>query len=147
MIATDVAGNQGRSNEKIAREGINGAPKITSAPETSVDLLKSPLYSYQVVATDPDQDPLGFVLMRGPKNAQLSADGLLTFKPEPSINGDYSFAIEVSDGRGGVDQQEFVVKARMNPDTGTIRGGGVGRSESQWNLGQRNSRHQQRSID
>jgi len=122
MIATDLAGNQGRNTQNISRVGLNGAPKITSSPETSVDLKTTTLYSYKVAATDPDQDPLAFVLVRGPKDAQLSTDGLLTFNPEPATDGDYSVVIQVNDGRGGVDQQEFVVTARLNPDTGTIRG-------------------------
>ena len=122
LIATDVAGNQGRSSETLTRVGINGVPKITSTPQPSIDLKSTTLYSYQVVATDPDQDPLTYVLVRGPKEAQLSTDGLLTFNPDPATNGDYSVEIQVSDGRSGIDQQEFVVKARLNPDTGTIRG-------------------------
>ncbi|MBT9316451.1 DUF4114 domain-containing protein [Leptothoe spongobia] len=119
----DAAGNQGWTQEMLTREGINGAPEITSTPETTFDAGQQVTYSYQLEATDPDGDELTYSLIEGPLEADIDETGLLTFTPSGILRPDYVFTVEVTDDRGGKDTQSFtVVDPVISAVTGEIRG-------------------------
>lgn len=119
MVTVDAAGNQGQVLNFLTREGINGAPKITSNPVTTFDRAQQTTYTYQVAATDPDGDALTYNLLSSPLGAEISANGLLSFNPVGALQPSYDFSVEVSDGRGGKDTQTFKVEV---PNAGIIRG-------------------------
>ncbi|MEM6251324.1 MAG: DUF4114 domain-containing protein [Cyanobacteria bacterium P01_D01_bin.156] len=119
----DTAGNQGWTQELLTREGINGAPEITSTPETTFDAGEQSTYSYQLEATDPDGDELAYTLIEGPLDTDIDEAGLLTFTPSGVLQPEYVFTVEVTDDRGGKDTQSFtVVDPVISAAAGEIRG-------------------------
>ncbi|MBD2459072.1 putative Ig domain-containing protein [Nostoc sp. FACHB-87] len=110
IVAVDAAGNQGRSQQFLTREGINGAPEITSTPENIFDTANQSIYTYQIVAIDPDGDDLTYTLLNTPQGAEIDENGLLSFTPSGTLRSSYNFSVEVSDGRGGTDSQNFTVE-------------------------------------
>ncbi len=75
----------------------NDAPKITSKPRGPAAVGRA--YEYQVIASDPNGDPLTYSLdgdseARGAKIS--SSSGLITWKP--TARGNYRFVVTVSDG-------------------------------------------------
>ncbi|TYQ27480.1 putative Ig domain-containing protein [Pseudanabaena sp. UWO310] len=84
--------------------GINRNPVITSTAPTE-SLIGKP-YTYQVVATDPDQNPLTYILESGPTNASINSQtGLLTYTADAT--GTQSISIKVTDNQGGWATQTF----------------------------------------
>ncbi|MTJ15867.1 MULTISPECIES: DUF4114 domain-containing protein [unclassified Dolichospermum] len=121
LMVSDAAGNQGPEQEFLTREGINGAPEITSTPGTVFDTTQQTTYTYQIAATDPDNDALTYTLINALQEVEIDEDGLLSFTPSGVLKPFYNFNLEVSDGRGGKDTQTFTVDV-MNENLGTIRG-------------------------
>lgn len=73
-------------------------------------------YHYDVQAFDPDDDPLSFSLLIAPDGMQIAAtDGMLTWAPKADQVGNHPVTVEVSDGRGGVAIQEFIVCVHPDP--------------------------------
>ncbi|HRQ65461.1 MAG TPA: Ig-like domain-containing protein, partial [Xanthomonadaceae bacterium] len=100
--------------------GTNHPPSIVSTPPGSVVLGSS--YTYQVEAVDPDGDSLIHVLRQAPAGMSLGhASGLLTWTPLPEQVGQHDVVLEVSDGRGGVASQSFVVQVQDDGGGGTNR--------------------------
>jgi RHS repeat-associated protein len=123
MVTVDAAGNQGQVLNFLTREGINGAPKITSNPATVLDTTKEKTYTYQVAATDPDGDALTYSLLNSPQGAAINSSGAISFTPTGTLKPSYDFTVEVSDGRGGKDVQTFKVGLPGVVDaSGIIRG-------------------------
>ena len=75
---------------------VNRAPKFASKPITIAH--ENVQYRYQLDATDADKEKLGLILLNGPEGMQLSADGLLAWKPGFEQNGEHSVKVSVSDG-------------------------------------------------
>jgi RHS repeat-associated protein len=109
MVTVDKAGNQGRVQEFLTREGINSAPEITSNPKLIFDTQAERTYTYQLEATDPDGDKLTYSLINAPLRAEINSNGILSFAPLENLKPFYDFTVEVSDGRGGTDIQIFTV--------------------------------------
>jgi len=87
-----------------AQGATNRLPVISSKPSTTA-ALGIP-YSYDVMATDPDKDPLTFSLIDSPSGMVINpATGKLTWKP--SALGNFTVKVKVSDGKGGDAFQEF----------------------------------------
>ncbi|MEK6847619.1 MAG: putative Ig domain-containing protein [Nanoarchaeota archaeon] len=76
---------------------LNNPPIITSTPVTSVN--ESANYSYQVVATDADNDALTYSITENLGWLSISSSGLIT-GTAPSVNSDtnYAVTVQVSDG-------------------------------------------------
>ena len=73
-------------------------------------------YFYLVEANDADHDPLTYSLPLAPAGASIdTATGQIHWAPpRTSTAVDYDFVVRVEDGRGGFDEQRFVVK--VSPD-------------------------------
>jgi len=83
-------------------EGINfsvpnSPPKITSQPPQT---YSSQAYEYQVIASDPDNDPLTYRLEQAPDGMKISANGLLSWRFEKAPSGEFTIAIIVEDPDG-----------------------------------------------
>lgn len=124
VVTTDLAGNVGRDQKLLRREGINGAPLITSLPQETFNATQQPTYAYQVEATDPDGDGLTYTLIEAPSDAAIDATtGLVTFTPSGILQPAYDFVVEVTDGRGGKATQNFTLTDPVvSAATGEIRG-------------------------
>ena len=85
---------------------INQAPTITSTAITNG--MDTVAYSYDVEATDPDQDTLTYALTTSPTGMTISSSsGLIQWTPDQV--GDHPVTVEASDGRGGVDTQSYTL--------------------------------------
>jgi hypothetical protein len=81
----------------------NHAPKITSTPDKTTD--EEDYYSYQVTATDEDNDALSYSFIQHPSWLSISSNGLITgTAPSVSENTDYAVVVRVSDGKTSVTQ-------------------------------------------
>ena len=82
-------------------------------PDTNIVLGSIPVtinndYLYNVKAVDADGDVLTYSLTEAPSDAAIDPDtGRINW--EPPADGDYAFTVQVSDGRGGIDQQSYTV--------------------------------------
>ncbi|MEN9308801.1 MAG: hypothetical protein RL173_2733, partial [Fibrobacterota bacterium] len=85
---------------------VNRPPVITSA--AAAVATKDSAYRYQLSAEDLDYDPLTYRLLRGPSGMTVSSTGLVSWSPS-AITTD-SVVLEVNDGRGGIDQQRFILR-------------------------------------
>lgn len=97
---------------------VNDPPMISTNPVVTHTIGSA--YSYDVDATDPDSDPIEYVLQAGPIDdagapiAQIDAlSGAITWNPTPEQAGLYDFAVRAEDGRGGIDVQSFTVDASV----------------------------------
>ena len=89
----------------------NNAPRITSTPPELA--IVGEQYTYSGQATDEDGDVLGWVMTSGPAGAVInSSTGVLTWTPVLEDVGTVSFAVEVRDGRGGINRQQWDVVVR-----------------------------------
>jgi len=89
-------------------EAINNPPAITSSPV--ITGTEGAAYSYDVDATDADNDPLSYSLTTSPAGMAIdAATGLISWTPTGAQVGDNGVAVQVDDGRGGLDTQTFTV--------------------------------------
>lgn len=88
---------------------LNRPPVITSLPNYDI---ADGIYSYQVVATDPDGDRLTYALKKGPAGMTIeSSTGLVRWKVPDHVDEQQEVFIQVSvdDGDGGQHSQEFSI--------------------------------------
>lgn len=94
----------------IVEEAINNAPVIISQP----DLLtgaEGQEYTYNVDATDADNDILTFSLVTYPQGMQIRVDtGVITWTPSATQAGSHAVTARVSDSRGGTNSQSFTLE-------------------------------------
>ncbi len=105
LTATDGKGGQAASPATVTITAPNRPPVITSSAPTQA--TEASLYAYQVLATDPDGDPLTFRLSTAPAGMAISASGLVSWTPATNQVGSQNVAIDVSDNRGGTVRQSF----------------------------------------
>ena len=91
---------------------LGALPRITSVPDGPAVLGDT--YRYQILAHDPDGDPLVYSLATGPTGADLSATGLLTFTPEDT--GAVAFTLRVDDQIDGYVEQSFTLDVVLPPN-------------------------------
>jgi hypothetical protein len=84
----------------------NQPPVITSTPPS----ITGRVYTYDVEADDPDNNPLTFSLLTAPAGMTIDTQiGLITWEPTLGQLGDHQVEVQVSDGLGGVDTQTFTL--------------------------------------
>jgi hypothetical protein len=101
-VAVTAADEYGRGLEKMGRSVVvhNRPPEIASFPPAATGSK----IVYQVVATDPDGDPLSFSLESAPPGMTIdTASGQLEWKVPEALSGSFQVRIIVSDG----DAQSF----------------------------------------
>ncbi len=93
----------------------NNPPVITSTAVTQVN--ENTTYSYQVSATDTDNDALTYSLIQYPNWLSISSSGLIS-GTSPQVNSDtnYDIIVRVSDGKDPV-QQAYTLTVTNFPDT------------------------------
>jgi RHS repeat-associated protein len=93
----------------------NRPPVITSVPVVS--LAPDANYLYAVVATDVDGDGLNYSLASAPTGMTVEAStGLISFPTAPA--GIYPIVVQVSDNRGGISTQSFVLNVGFGAGVG-----------------------------
>ncbi len=90
----------------------NSAPIISSAPpqDAEIDLL----YSYPVIASDPDGDELNYQLTVAPWGMTISQTGLISWTPSTDQEGLRDVTVRVSDPSNGYAEQSFNIAVRGN---------------------------------
>lgn len=89
---------------------LNQSPKITSLPSGKTENNR---YVYQVVAQDPDGDPLHYLLISGPAGMTIDAvSGLLSWNAERVPEDKSEVTIEVNDAKGGKSLQQFTIRTK-----------------------------------
>ncbi len=86
----------------------NHAPRFITAPTVSVTAGQE--YRYDSRATDPDKDALTYRLISGPGDLAIdSSTGNVRWTTTQADVGNHTVWIAVTDGRGGVDRQSYIV--------------------------------------
>lgn len=84
----------------------NRPPRITSMPITAAGINHQ--YSYQVMAHDLDGDSLAYTLPLAPSGMTVDEGGLIRWTPGAA--SDFQVLVQVSDGFGGSDSQNFWIR-------------------------------------
>jgi RHS repeat-associated protein len=93
---------------------LNRPPAFASRPST--EGTPGVPYTYAATATDPDHDPLTFTLLAGPQGMNVdAASGAVTWAPQQDDLGTHSVTLQVADGHGGTDRQQFAVAVTAAP--------------------------------
>ncbi|MCP1728648.1 hypothetical protein J2T60_002662 [Natronospira proteinivora] len=94
----------------------NQPPEFTSSPET--DIREGDDYSYSVVASDPEEDPITLTARTLPEWLSFSDGGDGSGSLEGSAGADevgsHSVVLEAEDDRGGVTEQSFTIEVEAN---------------------------------
>lgn len=108
-IILEVVPSDGQINGPVFRTAVviaNSNPKITSIPAA----FSGKEYSYQVIAEDPDQDPITYTLSKGPAGMTIDRKtGLVKWAFTEKDAGSYPIEIEASDPDGAGDIQSFIL--------------------------------------
>jgi len=92
----------------------NAAPEFTTTPvdEAAVGID----YIYEAQAIDSDGDALTYELLSPPDGIDINSDtGMLTWNPTASDIGTHSLVLQVSDGKGGIDRQNYTLEVSTPP--------------------------------
>ena len=117
----------------------NNPPAFTSDPITKPNATQGQSYSGSLAsnAGDPNSDPLTFAKASGPTWLSVASNGALIGTPGASNVGTNTFAVSVSDGRGGSDTatlQMAVLAAQLAaPSNLTATPNGTKRIDLSWN--------------
>ncbi|MCL1478996.1 MULTISPECIES: putative Ig domain-containing protein [unclassified Marinobacter] len=112
-VAVDVSDPQGATTRQAFTLDVttdNAPPSITSRPGSGA--LVGETYSYQLVATDPENEALTYALLSGPSGMTLSANGLVQWTPDGSQTGEYSVSLEVRDPQGASATQSYILNVQ-----------------------------------
>jgi hypothetical protein len=102
LTRIDIPPGQWRTDSVNEVAEVNEIPQISSTPVTTGQIGAA--YRYQVVATDPDGDPLRYWVI-GPKDMVISAAGLISWAPMSA--GFFRIVVNVTDSRGGKASQSY----------------------------------------
>ncbi len=95
---------------------VTDSAGLTAHSDCVIDVMSCNPYRYQVQALDADGDQLTFTLQTGPSGMAVdSATGLITWDPNANQRGPHAVTVTVDDGRGGFDEQTFVLTVIDEP--------------------------------
>lgn len=110
VLVRDARGAETRQEYtlSVVEHAANLFPTINSTPATSVQL--GSVYRYLIDAEDLDGDPLTFDLAQAPSGMTFDAENrIMSWTPTNSQLAEHTVRLTVSDGRGGIANQDFVV--------------------------------------
>jgi large repetitive protein len=107
LIVTDEGGASAVESFELDVLAENSPPVISSTAPGEV--MSGVVFTYQVLASDADLDPLTHTLTAAPAGATIDAFGKITWPTTGQDLGDHEFEVEVSDPRGGVATQRFTL--------------------------------------
>ena len=109
IIARDRNGQEARQDfEILVRDpAVNQAPVVHS--QMRENLAVGVNYIHQVIASDPNSDPLTYQLLDGPAGAYLYDDGQFLWSPTTDQLGQHTIAIRVADDMGAWTDIEYTV--------------------------------------
>ncbi len=106
---TDGFGGEDTQSFPLNVTNVNDDPIINSTQV--VTAVVGELYEYDVEAYDEDGDTLTYSLPIGPAGMSILANsGLISWVPNSSQIEQHTVRVEVSDSKGGMDYQEYLVQ-------------------------------------
>ncbi|MEH7071026.1 tandem-95 repeat protein, partial [Priestia megaterium] len=119
VLVLDGQGGAAVSTVTINVIPVNDPP-ITS--NVSFTIAEDSTLINQIVAVDPDGNPLTFSLQTAPGNgvALVNADGTFNYQPNLNFNGTDQFTVLVSDGQGGTAVSTVTVTVTSVNDAPTV---------------------------
>ncbi len=101
----------GETFDPIPIEIPNGPPKFVSTPQTE---FRSAAYSYQVTATDPDEDPVTFSLASAPLGMSIDAQtGRIDWKITKNDGGEHTIEVVAEDSFGAKASQKYTLSVTV----------------------------------
>jgi hypothetical protein len=89
----------------------NSPPIITSSPPNKTN---GNIYTYQVTANDPDNDPVIFALKTSPKGMGIDKEtGLIRWEIRKEDQGTQSIEVQASDGGGSKSYQRYTLSVEV----------------------------------
>jgi len=109
IIARDMNGQEVRQAfEILVRDpAVNQPPVIHSQMRQALAVGVN--YIHQVIASDPNGDPLTYELLNGPAGAYVAANGQFTWSPTSDQIGQHTISIRVADDMGAYTDVEYTV--------------------------------------
>ncbi|MEH2130578.1 MAG: putative Ig domain-containing protein [Nostoc sp.] len=92
---------------------VNSPPKFVSTPITIAGVGQG--YSYQALATDPENDALRFTLGSKPSGMTITSDGLIQWTPTANQVGKYDIQVIATDDEGASTNQTYTLIAGTTP--------------------------------
>jgi len=93
---------------------LNQTPCFTSIPK--IEAVIGCPYAYDADATDPDGDSLTYSLVLGPAGMSVNpSTGLMAWSPGNNDLGSHDVVLRISDGRGGVAEQHYLLSVISTP--------------------------------
>ncbi|MGL6073447.1 MAG: FG-GAP-like repeat-containing protein [Fimbriiglobus sp.] len=106
LVARDAGGAAAVQSFAIDVRTPNRAPTITNMPPATVP--QGGLFRYDILATDPDREPLFFDLLSGPAGMTVDALGRVRWQTATSTPlGNVPISVRVRDGRGSEETRNF----------------------------------------
>ncbi|HEV3341679.1 MAG TPA: putative Ig domain-containing protein, partial [Pirellulales bacterium] len=112
VVATDPQGLSAVQNFSIVVVVVNDPPTITSTPPASV--FVGQIYHYDVIASDPDGDPLSYTLTSAPAGMSIDSLGRITWSPTASQVPTQPVQVTVSDGHGNSVSQSYSISVSLD---------------------------------
>ncbi|BAZ19040.1 YD repeat protein (plasmid) [Calothrix sp. NIES-4071] len=106
--ATDAYGAYVGQEFTLTARGTNTPPAIVSTPVTIA--AQNQVYTYNVVATDVENDELTYSLGRRPVGMTIDALGKLEWKPTSSQIGSHTVEVVARDSQGATSTQTFTIE-------------------------------------
>ena len=104
----------GKPKKSEARISVNSPPMIISSPPSN---LSGNIYTYQVKAEDPDNDPIIFALKTAPKGMRINKEtGLIQWEVPEGDSGDHLIEIEATDSEGAKSFQRYTLTVELRGD-------------------------------
>ena len=100
-----TTGTYEASFEDISQPSENGAPEVTLTYSPQNPVVGDDI-SLQAQASDPDGDPLAYVWLLGGQQQQADASNVVF---TPAQAGTYQVTVQVSDGKGGTDEDSVSI--------------------------------------
>jgi hypothetical protein len=110
----DAQGAVATQSYTITVHGVDVPPVITSEPPTQA--YSGVPYTYQVSASDAENNPLTFSLTTAPAGMTIdAATGLIRWTPDATQVGNQAVALQVDDGQGGTATQLYTLVVAATP--------------------------------
>ncbi|WP_287699209.1 putative Ig domain-containing protein [Microcystis sp. M046S2] len=111
LKAGETVSNINFGNIKIDQPIPNQAPVFTSTAPTTAQIGQ--LLTYRATATDANNDRLTYSLLNQPEGMAVDAEtGILIWQPKQNQIGNNRVVLRVSDGKGGIANQEFFLNTK-----------------------------------
>ncbi len=112
VVVRDSGGLDAAQSFTITVANVNDPPVITSTPLTQA--LTGMLYSYAVVAMDPDVgDALSYSLTTAPPGMSITTNGLIQWTATSGQAGDHPVAVQVRDAAGLTAVQSYTLTVKQ----------------------------------